>query len=148
MKTLLRVTTLALTLSVGACAELQQFTGAVTSTIGAVTSTIQNPVSSVNVYQVKNTYAATLQLVVDWRAYCWSKPYAALMADPIAKPVCQNRRAILRGVQTYHPKAAAAIRVADDFVRNNPTLDATSAISAAFTAVQNFKALVPVTPIQ
>lgn len=110
----------------------------------AITQTIVNPVKEVDIYRVKNLYAATLELFVQYRAYCWSRPYAVLMADPIAKPLCENRRAVVRSVQKERPKVSAAIRTAENFVRDNPTLSATNAIGAAWTAVNDFKSLVPV----
>lgn len=107
----------------------------------AATTTINNPVRSVDLYRVKNVYAATLELAVKYRAFCWSKPYAVLMADPVAKPVCQRRRSVVRQMQAADNKATAAIRTAENFVRNNPTLNATSAIGAAWAAVTDFQNL-------
>ena len=109
-----------------------------------ITKTITNPVSSVDIYRIKNVYAATLQGFIDYRAYCWGKPFAALMADPIAKPVCEHRRAVVRKVQQARPKVAASIKVADNFVRDNPSLSATSVLDAAWNAVNDFRNLVPV----
>ena len=108
-----------------------------------VTTTVVNPIGQVDVYRLKNTYAAALQLVVDYRAFCWSKPYTALMADPVAGPICQNRRQVVRVAQSTRPKAAAAIRVAENFVRNNDTLNVSTAITAAWQAVTDFQNSVP-----
>lgn len=109
----------------------------------AATTTITNPVSATNIYQVKNAYAATMELAVSYREFCYAKPYAALMADPAAKPVCQNRRKVIRAIQSAQPKAASAIRSAETFVRNNPTLNAASAISSAWSAVTAFRNAIP-----
>lgn len=111
--------------------------------ITAATSTFTNPVGPVDIYRVKNVYAASLQLAVDWRDYCYSKPYAVLMAEPAAKLVCQSRRSVVRRIQATQPKAASAVRDAERFVLQNPTLNAASVISAAWDAVNNFKNAVP-----
>ena len=109
----------------------------------ALTTTITNPVTSVDIYRVKNTYAAADQLVVDYRKYCWSQPYAALMADPIAKPICQNRRPVVRAAQSYRAKASFAIGQADTFIRNNPTLNASTVVTAAWSAVTAYQNSIP-----
>lgn len=106
---------------------------------GVLATSVSNPVAPVNIYQAKTVYAATLELANGYRDYCYSKPFAALMADPVSKPVCKSRRAIVRAMAAADDKAAAAIQTADNFVRNNPTLDATSAIRAAIAAVTEFQ---------
>jgi hypothetical protein len=104
-----------------------------------LTTTVTNPVAPVNIYQAKTVYDATLELTNGYRDYCYSKPFAVLMADPVSRPVCKSRRAIVRAMQAADDKAAAAMETATNFVRNNPTLDATSAIRAALTAVTEFQ---------
>jgi len=111
--------------------------------INVATTTVANPVDAVDIYRVKNVYAASLQGAVDWRSYCWSKPYAALMADPVGKIVCKGRRSTVRAIQMAQPKAASAIASAQNFVANNPTLNAASVISAAWSAVTAFQAAIP-----
>ena len=103
--------------------------------VSTVTSSITNPVNQVDIYRAKNVYAATLELAVGYRNYCWARSYAALMADPIARPVCRGRRAVVRTMQSADTRAFAALDAADKFVRNNPTLNAASLIGAAWTAV-------------
>ncbi len=140
MKRILLVSILALALA--GCAQLSQIGGF----ISTATTTITNPITSVDIYRVKNVYAATLQLVVDYRKYCWDRPYAILIADPIAKPVCQNRRAVIRTAQAAQLKAGSAVRSADNFVTNNPTLSAATVVSAAWAAVTDFQNAVPALP--
>jgi hypothetical protein len=111
--------------------------------VSAVTTPITNPVSTTDIYRVKNVYAATLELAVKYREYCWSKPYEALMADPVGSRLCQSRRQVVRSIQTAQVKAKVAINRADAFVRNNPTFTATTAISEAWTAVREFQNAVP-----
>lgn len=131
---------LALTLTLGGCASLGSIGERVLNLpAGVLTTTINNPVAPVNIYQAKVVYASTLELVVGYREYCWSKPYAALMADPVARPVCQKRRQVVRAMQAADDKAFAALKTADNFVRSNPTLDASSAIRAAIAAVSDFQ---------
>lgn len=109
----------------------------------AVTATYTNPVGPVDIYRVKNTYAAALQIVVSYREYCWSKPYAALMADPVSKPICEHRRAIVRTAQSTRVKARAAITAAENFIASNPTLNAATAVAAAWQAVTDFQNSIP-----
>jgi len=124
--------TLLLALALGAC-----------TTTGNVLQSIPNPITNVDIYRVKNVYAATLDLSVKWRSYCWSKPYSAILADPIMRPVCKDRRSVVRNIQKYQPVAGAAVRKADQFVRDNPTVSAASAIGLAWDAVTNFQRVVP-----
>lgn len=107
-------------------------------------TTFRNPISDVDIYRVKNTYAAALELAVEYRSYCWARPYAVLMVDTIARPLCERRRPIMRAIQSAQINAGAAIVEANRFVRDNPTITAASAIDAAWTAVTNFKNAVPV----
>jgi hypothetical protein len=108
---------------------------------GVLATSISNPVAPVNIYQAKTVYAATLELANGYRDYCYSKPFAALMADPVSNPVCKSRRAIIRAMDAADDKAAAAMAIANNFVVNNPTLDATSVIRAALAAVTEFQSV-------
>ena len=117
--------------------------GGCPATTGNIFQGVANPVSNVDIYRVKNTYAATLQLAKDWRAYCWSKPYSQVVADPIMKPVCRDRRNTVRQIQKYQPIAGLAIRKADQFVVANPTVNAAAVIGLAWDAVTDFQRVVP-----
>lgn len=133
MRRLLAATLLALLLA-----------GCQTAGIPGVTSPpLVNPITNLDIYRVKNTYAATLELAKQWRTYCWSKTYAQILADPIMKPVCKDRRNTVRQIQKYQPIAGTAVRRADEFVRNNPTISATGAIGLAWDAVTDFQRVVP-----
>lgn len=133
---------LMLVIALGGCATpFGQKAGGI---ISAITTTVNNPVGSVDIYRVDNAYAAALQLAADYRGYCWSKPYAALMADPVLQPICGKRRAVVRAFQKAQVNAKAAIVSAKNFVANNPTLNAASAVSAAWQAVTDFQNAVPV----
>lgn len=128
-----------LALALGGCAGVEK----VGQIAAAITTNVTNPVSTTDVYRAKNVYAATLQLAADWRRYCWARPYAELMADPVAKPVCERRRAVLRKIQEVRPKVAVALRRAETFVRENPTLNAGTVLVAVWSALDEFKATVP-----
>lgn len=129
------------------CAVALSLSGCAGTKVGdllqAATTTIANPIGVNDIYRVKNAYAAALELAVEYRRYCWERPYAALMADPVSKPVCQNRRAVVRFAQSSSLKARRAIRSAETFVANNPTLNAATAIDAAWRAVTEFQRAVP-----
>lgn len=124
----------ALALTLGGCAGTP-----VGDAIRVATSTIANPVQEVNIYQVKTGYAAVLEVAASYRDYCWSKPFAALMADPIAKPICEHRRSIMRAIDKADDHAFDAITRAETFIRNNPTINAVSVVREAWAAVQDFQ---------
>lgn len=136
MKKLLIVLTVALSLNGCAGTPLGD-------ALHAATATYANPLGPVDIYRVKNTYAIALELVAQYREYCWSRPYAVLMTDPVSKPVCQNRRAIVRLAQRTQIKARAAIGAAETFILENPRLSAATVISAAWKAVTDFQKSVP-----
>ena len=127
----LRPLLLVAALALGACQTTNPFVS------------VANPVTSVDIWRVKNTYAATLQLAKEWRAYCYARPYSVLMTDPVAKPACQKRRNTVRQIQKYQPIAGTAVRKADEFVRNNPTVNAAGALGIAWDAVTDFQKVVP-----
>jgi hypothetical protein len=136
MKRILLLPLMLLALSVSAC-------GTIGNIANIATTTVTNPVDAVDIYRLKNTYAASLELMVKYREYCWSKPYAALMADPVAKPTCQSRRPAVRAMQSAQLNARKAVVAAEDFARNYPTLNAATAIAAAWSAVTTFQNTLP-----
>lgn len=102
---------------------------------GAVAVTaITTPVGSVDIYRVKNVYAASLELFDEYRRYCWLKPYAVLMTDPVARPLCGSRRATVRLMQDAKSRASTAIMKAEA---------APNLLSAAWDAVQAFRSTIP-----
>ena len=108
----------------------------------SITATIQNPVDSVDVYRTKNVFAATRVAVVRYREFCWGKPYREIMLDSVARPICENRRARVRAMQSADLKAERAIAMLDDFSRKNPNISAVSLAGAAWNAVSSFQATV------
>ena len=107
------------------------------------TATVANPVDANDIYAAENAYAVALELAVEYRRYCWARPYKVLMADPIARPVCERRREVVRLIQRYRPAAGTALAEAKAFVAQNPTLSAAGVIGAAWTAIRQFQAAVP-----
>lgn len=128
----------ALAIPLGGCASTP-FNDA----IRLATSTIANPVQPVNIVQVKTGYAAALELAAGYRDYCWSKPFATLMADPIGKPLCEHRRSIVRAIDKADDVAFEAITRAETFIRNNPTISAAVVVREAWAAVQDFRRAAP-----
>lgn len=117
---------LGLALALGGCAQV--------SKVAEFVSTATQPVSEINIYRVKNLYAAALQAVVEYRRYCWARPYAVLMADPIAKPICEHRRPIMVKIQEERPKVRAVI---------NSAAAGQSPITVAWQAVNDFSNIIP-----
>lgn len=126
----------ALAISIGACTHIGDV-------LKLATASIDNPISGVDIYRVKNTYAVALEIAADWRRYCFGSPYRALMADPVGKRLCANRRPLARQIAAADDKANAAIGAAESFVANNPTLSAVGLIGAAWDAVTAFKSSIP-----
>lgn len=110
-------------------------------------ATITNPVTSIDIYRARNVYGATIELAVKWRRYCFARPYKSLMADPVAKPICTNRRERLRNIQVADDKAFDALTKAEVFVRNNPTLSVSTVVNEAWAAVSLFQGLIPALPV-
>lgn len=138
MRRFLIAPVLALTLALGGCAGTK-----VGDLIGAATTTIVNPIDSVDIYRVKNTQAATLELAVAWRRICWSDSYSNLMKNPATKAICQSRRPTLRAMQSAYAKADLAVTEAELFIRNNPTLNAATVLQAAWNAVSAYRNAIP-----
>lgn len=137
IKRILLIPLLALSLFVAGCAgnPLGRFGDAIQTATTAVTD-------PVNIYRVKLTYAAALEVSVTWRDTCWSGPYAQLVAEPVTRALCQNRRATLRAIQRADLRAQAAIRSAEQFQRADPQ-SAAAAITAAWNAVLTFQGAIP-----
>lgn len=138
-----------LALSLGGCAGL----GGVLDSTGlsvfkggaSITAPITNPATPVNIFQVKSVYATALDLANGYRDYCYARPYKALMADPVAGPICKNRRAIITKLQSADDQASNAIAAAEVFIKANPTLSAVTVIRTAYAAVTNFTGVINTT---
>lgn len=134
---ILLVPLLALALFASGCAGNPL--GRIGDAIHAATSVVTDPV---NIYRVKLTYGAALDVANAWRETCWGKPYAELVAAPVTKALCQNRRATLRALQRADLSAQAAIASAEQFAQASPQ-NAAAAITAAWNAVIAFQSAIP-----
>lgn len=113
------------------------------SVVSTVTATIDNPIDTVDIHRARIVYNGILELAVGYRRYCWSRPYSELMKDSIAKPLCRNRRAVVRKLKAADDRAFAALTKAEAFVRDNPTINAATMVRAAWDAVTVFQRAVP-----
>lgn len=136
MKRLLLVIPLALALAgCQAASNVQNF-------LSAATTTITNPVTTSNVYQAELAFNISVKAANKWAAYCWSQPYVKLMADPVAAVACKNRRTTRRALSAAGDKAQAAIKVAQTFIKNNPTISPLKVVDDAWSAVNSYGTLV------
>lgn len=130
----------AISLTLGGCMTLAE----IGSAFSFATASVNNPVTSTNIYQLKNAYAAAATLATEYRSYCWSfASYRAVMADPVASKLCRSRRPVTRVIVAADEKAFFAVSAASNFVRDNPTLSAVTVINAAVKAVADFRSAIP-----
>lgn len=114
----------------------------------SITAEITNPARPVDIYRVKSVYNIALKAANQYRDYCWSQPYSALMAQPLSAAACKNRRAIVRQLDTADDRTYAAITKAEDFIAKNPRLSATSLVMAAWNEVTKFQDIATSVAIQ
>lgn len=132
----------AVALSLGGCAALDSGGRSIFAGGTSLTASISNPATPVTIYQVKSVYATALDIANGYRDYCYARPYATLMQDQIAGPICKNRRPIITRLQSADNQAASAIARADDFIKRNPTVSAVTVIREAWAAVTNFQGVI------
>lgn len=100
----------------------------------------------------KSPYQARLSLNIGvkaanrWSKYCWALPYEKIVADPLAGPICQDRRPVRRALVDAADKADKAIKKASDFIRANPTVSAVSLVNDAWAAVDDYRSKIPMLP--
>lgn len=116
MKKILLV--LALALSLPACTQLQNLETAVKTTI-----------TPDNLNTLEAAYGSALSVAVGYRNLCKNK---------IISKSCWTVIAML---QPYENKAYGSIVALRQFLKNNPTLDASTFISDAKTAIATFKSV-------
>jgi hypothetical protein len=141
MRKLMLVVALAIATSVGGCAGTK-----VGDFISSATSTITNPVKASDVYAAKNAYAIASEFAAEYRRYCYSKPYKVLLADPVAKPICQSRRDVIRKIQRAEANVEIAVARAEKFIRENPTLNAAAVIGGIWDALDAYRSATPAVP--
>lgn len=142
MKRLAIVFALALSLPLGGCLTLDSSGVSVFKGGNSITAPIKNPAQPVNIYQVKLVYGTALDLANEYRDYCYARPYATLMADAVAGPVCKRRRFIVTKLGEADDRASAAISKAEDFIARNPTISAATVVREAYAAVVNFQGVI------
>lgn len=136
----------AMAFSLAGCLTLDPNQKSVLQGGSSLTASIINPVTSRSPYQARLALNVAAKAANGWARYCWARPYAMLMADPVAKPICQNRRPVRRALLAAGEKADHAIKKAQDFVRANPTVSAVGLIDDAWAAVNDFRSQIPATP--
>jgi hypothetical protein len=112
----------------------------------SITAKIDNPITSQNPYQARLSLNLAVKAANRWASYCWRRPYTQIMADPIASPICQNRRSVRTSLLATGEKADRLIKRASDFVRDNPKVSAVSLIDDAWAAVNEFRGQIPALP--
>ena len=90
-------------------------------------ATVTNPVSATNLYQAELVFDASLKTFNELKGLC---------ANRTLPPAC---RTYVKSGQDIVRKAAAADIAARNFVKNNPTLDATNVIQAFTGLLGDFK---------
>ena len=93
---------------------------------GCASLSIKNPFTTTTLGDVEAAYGTALSIAVGYRDAC---------AQRLIPPSC---RTIVPQVQRYGVQAQNAIVYARSFVRNNPTLDPTTAVKIASDAVSAF----------
>ena len=97
---------------------------------GQVITSVTNPANSTNLYQAEIVFDGALKTFNELKGLC---------ANRVLPPAC---RSYVKTAQTYIVKAYGADMAARNFIKNNPTLDATNVIQAFTGIVQNFNATV------
>ncbi len=123
---------IAFALSLGACATMPDGTK-----IFLPTASVKNPVTPATMYDLKATYViAQAGAVAYIDRYRQGHRCTTTALESIGN-LC-SRRSIVVKLQNADRVASIALGRADAFVRDNPTIDASSVISAAQSAVGTF----------
>jgi len=110
-------------------------------TVQNVGNLLSSPATSVALYDAELGYASTQKLALRYYAYCFTNhTYAQILADPVAKPICQTRRTVWRKVQKADRYALQTITTANSVLTS-------SAVDAAVAAVKAFTGAVPAVPV-
>lgn len=121
-----------LALSLGACATMPDGTK-----IFLPTASVKNPVTSTSLYDVKATYviaqAGAVAYIDRYRA---GHRCTTTALESVTNPC--SRRSVVIKLQNADRTAQIALGRVDAFIRDNPTIDASSVISAAQSAVGAF----------
>lgn len=89
-------------------------------------ATIKNPITTTTLNNVEDAYGAAIAIAVTYKRSC------------IARLINKSCFNIVAKIQPYEDKAYKALSIAQDFVKNNPTLDATTVLLVANDAIKAF----------
>lgn len=98
---------------------------------GCATTPIRNPITTTQLATVESAYGVALAGAVAYR----NRPRCTKTALESISNLCARRSIVIR-LQQADQKAQIALGKAAIFIRNNPTLDASSLIAAAQAAVE------------
>lgn len=93
----------------------------------AALKTVNNPLTPNNITVVEDAYGAAIAVAVTYRRTCVAR---------LIEKSCFNT---LERLKPYEAKAWNALKIAQRFVKDNPTLDATSIINLAMQAIKAFQ---------
>lgn len=123
MKKLLVIPLMLAALALAGCANTKSiFAGG-----SSITATVPTPVGKRELAAIWNTYGLVLS---------GARTYKRLCAAGTVPASC---REVIVQLQGYDRKAYAALTTASNFVRDNPTISAVSALGAARQAVADFQ---------
>lgn len=112
--------------------------------IAAATTPFANPITATNIDQVKLGYAGAEALMLEYYDKCFGadgkKTVAEIKADAVLVVLCKRRISRWYAMKAADNRAYVLTRAADKFIANNPQGNAVSYISAAWKAVNDFKA--------
>lgn len=100
--------------------------------VSGCNASIKNPVTAADMYKAELAYDAAVLVP--------AAHYATLPRCNVHPAPC-SRLAVVLKLRKYDAIASAAMRRARSFIRNNPTLDASSVINAAITAISAARAI-------
>jgi hypothetical protein len=121
-----------LALSLAGCATLPDGTK-----VFLPTASVKNPVTSLSLYDIKATYAIA-QAGADAYVQRYRDGFRCTKSKLESVTNLCSRRSIVVKMQAADQQAQIALGKADTFIMNNPTIDASSVISAAQLAVNAF----------
>lgn len=124
MKKLLISVGLVATLLLSGCLSTSQKQAVVTDQVSAV-------------YAVDGAYAGALAVGNSYAKL----PFCAAGTTVSITNICADRATVIK-LDALNAKAFAAVQTAKDLVKNNPVVDITSALSAAWVAVDAYNAAV------
>lgn len=109
-------------------------------------ASIQNPLNITRLAQVESAYGLALSAASGYRAL-YEINRCTVSRPESATNICARRSVVLK-LQAADLKAQAALKFASEFTHNNPTIDASSMIGAASSAVAAFKLVADQTKVR